>query len=229
LHLESTRIAAPRHRPGCGRREDVLVVHPEVVRARVNHYRATLRLNYGPVYRKLGLSAEQVNALEQVMATSYLENMEARAAALANGLAPSDQALAALSKSITAASGRRMAEIVGREKAAEFFAAIKNEPVRAKAVDPLAGSLYYTDAPLTLLQAEQLTRIVVSNTTDHVQSGLVYSPRTTNWDAVMAQAASVLTPTQLAALQALRELERSTKELADVSTRVARETKGKKG
>jgi len=219
----------PSTRPGEGSNEDVLVAHPEVVRARVNQYRATLRLNYGPIYRKLGLSTDQMNALEQVMATSYEENMEARAAALANGLSPSDPSLAALSKSITSASGRRMAEIVGRDKAAEFFAAIKSEPVRAKAVDPLAGSLYYTDAPLTLVQAEQLTRIVVANTSDHIQSGLVYSPRRTNWDAVMTQAATVLTPTQLSALQALRELERSNKELTDVSTRVLREAKAKKG
>ena len=207
--------------------EDVLSASPELLQLRTQWYRTSLGLKFGLIYRKLGLSPQQIAAVENVMTEQYQGNMEARSAAVAQGVSPSDTALVPLMKPIAAKTGKDLADILGADGSREFSAYIKAHTGRTAVVDPLAGNLYYTDAPLTLAQADRLTEIIAGNTGGLKQTGLVYSPAETKWDAVLIQAQSVLTAAQFATFRAMRETEALQKQMNDLSAALLRDAQAK--
>ena len=224
---KSTALASGPRAASALKPEDAVFASPEYVRLLTKWYASTLGLRYGPIYRRLGLSASQIAAVENVMAEQYQANMEARAAAVAQGISPSDTALAPLMKPIGLKMGEDLAEILGKDGAKEFFAEFKVADSRANVVSPLAGNLYYTDAPLTLAQGDRLTQIVAANTGGWKQSGLDYRPADTNWDVVFAQAQTILTPAQLATFRTMQEKDALQKQSAALGAALVRDAQRK--
>ena len=70
------------------------------------------------------------------------------------------------------------------------------------AVSALAGNAVLAGVPLTERQAEQLTEVVASTSGDY-QKGGVASAASIDWDAVDAQAPSILSATQLNVLKTM--------------------------
>lgn len=89
--------------------------------------------------------------------------------------------------------------------------------------DSLAGKLYYTDSPLSLAQADELVRIIKSNTQKSTAQGFVRDSVEPDWGAVVAQAGGVLSPKQLATLQALQEERRLALQSSALSQKLMQE------
>lgn len=200
---------------------EVLAVSPEYQQLALKIQRAGFPLTYGPLYRLLNLSPQQVTAFENLVADQSQNYMDMIAAARAQGVSATDQSLAALRKPVDSAFGKKLAALLGDDGAKQFSSYLKTVDARAT-VDTLAGNLYYTDTPLTLTQADQLTSIVAANTSSLKVNGVMVAQKETNWDAVMTQAQAVLAPPQLTTLQLLQEKARLLQQMSTLSAALLR-------
>ncbi len=115
--------------------------------------------------------------------------------------------------------GAKLKTALGAEGMKEFSAYVKTLDARTL-VDSLAGSLYYTEAPLSHAQADRLTALVAANTSTPPAVGLFGGRKTVNWPAVMTQADGLLSPVQKGTLEALNAKTRLDQEVSDVSGRL---------
>lgn len=186
--------------------------------AQIKLHRAGLALTYGPFYRSLNLSPAQVAEFEDAMSEYFRTNIETSVVAGEQGLAPSDPKLAALMKSPIDRLNTRLMSALGQRGIVQL--APYDQTVSAReTVNALAGHLYYTDVPLSVSQANQLTALVAANTGQLQAQGLTATPRQVNWTAVLEQAKGVLAPGQLSTLQALGEREQYQQQISELATR----------
>lgn len=68
----------------------------------------------------------------------------------------------------------------------------------------LAGALYFTDTPLTPEQSDRLARIIANKRSRARE----WQPQLHDWDAISAEAAGILSASQLEALGGLRAKDR---------------------
>lgn len=194
---------------------------PEYQQLALKVQRATFPLKYGPLYRSLNLSPQQITAFENLAVGQWQNYTDMIAAAHAQGVPATDPSLAALRQPVDSEFARNLVAVLGEDGAKQFFSYYRTVDARAT-VDTLAGNLYYTDTPLTLTQADQLTSIVAANTASLKINGVMAAPKETNWDAVMNQAQAVLAPAQLTTLQLLQEKARLQQQMSDLSTALLR-------
>ncbi len=211
----SNSSAAPGPRP-----TDQLNANPDYQLAQSNLHRANLRMDFGPLYQRLGLSPEAIVQLEDALVQQGVLMMEARVAAVAQGVSPSDPALTALGKPIIAETNQKIRQLLGPDGVQAYQDHTRVIRARAAIVDPLAGSLYYTNAPLTATQADQLVRVIGASTTNYGMSGLTSTGNETEWSKVFSEAQSFLLPAQIEKLHALRNRATAVKELQEVGAKV---------
>jgi len=198
---------------------DVMAANPEFQQISLRLYRSTLPLTYGPFYRRLGLSAEQINTLEDLMVEQYQISMDTMAAARAQGMSVTDAHLRQLTNEANRIVSDKMRSLLGAESYQQFLAYRQMTNARAS-VDTVAAGLYYTEAPLTLAQADRLVEIVDAQTEKRPPTGLVGSPGRTNWESVIAQSQDFLSDPQLAVLRALAEKSEAQQEYSDLASRL---------
>jgi RNA polymerase sigma factor (sigma-70 family) len=202
---------------GSDNRPGLLASNPAYQKLALKYYAANLGLSLGPIFRKLGLSAAQISAVERVLTDQYQERLDMMAAANSQGIALSDPSLGTMRKQATEIVTEKLNAILGPNGDEQLSQFARTVDARASTVDPLASSLYYADSPLTAGQADQLMQIVAANTGGFKVTGLATTSPETNWDAVLTQAQQVLTPPQIATFQALREKAQLQKQLGDLS------------
>ena len=182
-----------------------------------SQYLASERLNlearYGPLLGQLGLSPEQASRFKDLLAVHAQELLEIRLAALPGGTAEpkADAAsLDAAEKRLRAAESDLLGD-AGYRQLQQYERLL---PVRYE-VDTLAGSLALTDAPLGSGQADQLLQIIANASEAYQKGGRADTPMPGNgeqltplmlahasitenidWNAVLAQARTVLSPVQ---------------------------------
>jgi RNA polymerase sigma factor (sigma-70 family) len=172
--------------------------HPDVKRA-VNEYaRARIDFRFAELYSKLGLTAAQVEQFRELMSAGFGMG--------ASG--PKGESMSLTSGDWEAIPGRnaKLREMLGPQgmKAFEEYA-LWVEPARNFAAQ-IAGALWYTDAPLTPGQADQLAAIMNENRKVPAR-GLGGIDRF-DWDAISAKAATILSGPQLAAVEGQRARDR---------------------
>lgn len=200
-HGDGSTAAPPAARPS--ERSSVsqmLMRNPAFRNAELQRQRANFGLKYGPLYRSLRLSPEQIGEFEDAMYEWFQTNMETSALAAEQGLRDTDPKLAGLVKPALDNLTARLRLAIGEEGLKQLGPYEQTNDAR-ETVSLLAGNLYYTDVPLSLAQAEQLTRIVAANTAAMKVSGIIGTPRELNWDAILTQAQGALAPAQLATLR----------------------------
>jgi len=164
---------------------------------------AAIDATYAALYRKLGLSPAQQ---EQFKALK-LDNMESSSALF--------KAAAAKSPSHDRSTMQTMAEVINDQGAVELQASMRGAfgdgtaqaiehyqstlPARNVA-NQLASALFYSENPLTVMQAEQLVEIVADAA--RAPQGKV-DLSAMNSEGMLAQAQSVLSEAQFAALRQL--------------------------
>jgi len=152
-----------------------LLQDPAYREALTSYAKANLGAYARPIFKALNLSPEQIDTFESI------------AAEWANpSLRPDNVTQADLTK--------QFQDLLGAE-GYEQMVAINDTQYMRPFASALAGNLYYTDAPLTSQQADQLSQALAS-------TALGSGPTTTvNWQAAMPLAQTILTPTQYAAFQ----------------------------
>ena len=202
---------------------EILSSSPEYQQLAMKINRAEFPFKFGPLYRLLNLSPSQIGEFENILLEQSQSYMDMMAAARAQGMLASDPSLTALRKSVDDTFGKKMVALLGGDGAKQFFAFYNTAEARTT-VDALAGNLYYTEAPLTLVQADKLALIISANTSSAKMDGLVAAKKETNWNTVLAQAQNVLTGSQFATFQAQREREGLKQQMSDLAGAILRDS-----
>lgn len=179
------------------RGRELLAAHPELRDELVAYQRLMFAEDYGPLYRALELTPEQIALFEEVLR---------QRSSFSFGIG--DNTLA-FSFAVEGADSRalegRLRSSFGPEKYAQYQDFVRSASVRRQTTR-LASALYHTDSPLSPAQAEQVTRILTANRIGRDAGGTAIAGAI-NWEQTMRQAQDVLTARQLQALQGLRTMD----------------------
>jgi RNA polymerase sigma factor (sigma-70 family) len=179
--------------------------HPELQRLALEMQRANLGIQFGPLYRKLGLSPQQVAAVETQMVEGMQNAIDIVAAASAKGVSPMDPAIASLGREAKTNADNALRGLLGDAAFQEFNEYQRTFRAR-ELISPVIASMVYSETPLTPAQVDRLTEVVAHNSAGYQKGGgATGNAREVNWDAVVDQAGRFLAPDQLHLLQAERD------------------------
>jgi RNA polymerase sigma factor (sigma-70 family) len=172
--------------------------HPEVKGA-VNAYaRARVDFRFSELYRKLGLTAAQIEEFRELMSAGFGMG--------ASGAKGESMSLTSGDWSSIPGRNARLKAMLGTQGMQVFQEyAVWTEPARQVAAQ-VAGALWHTDTPLAPGQADQLAAIMNDSRAANV-SGRGPIDRF-DWDAIATKAATILSAPQLAALEDQRARDR---------------------
>jgi len=183
---------------------DILASSPEYQRMAQRQYLKSLPLEFGLLYRKLGLSREKIDRLEPLMAEAQQLMWDTMSAARSSGLSTGDSSLAKLNVPDAQEVYGRIRELLGESGFNEYMEYTRSAQAR-QTVSLLAGNLYYTEQPLTAGQAEVVIKLIKANSSSGRSSGMVSEGPQVDWENVYAQSQGVLLPQQIATLRAQQE------------------------
>jgi len=215
---QAAQVAAARQAiPTDKTTTDILMASPEYLALYSQYFRNSLRFSFGPLYRRLGFSPEQISEFEAALVEQKEAIGDVFNATRSQGLAYNDPVLAKLIAPAQQDAEEKLKTVLGEAGEIEFKAYKKTFNARPS-VDALAAALYYTEAPLTAGQADQMVQLVAAN----IGKGSVAATGATNyapidWDKVTMQARTFLTTTQFEALQAVADKQRLGTKLSELS------------
>ena len=176
--------------------------HPEYQRLTREVGRRDLVRQYGPLYRDLQFTPERIAAFERIMAEYDWMRTDVESAARVEGVTDTDPAIAKLLTGVEQQRDAALRELLGPEQHHQLELFRYAEGVRCEVTNWMAGALYQTAAPLTRAQANALTEITVRHTTASSENHA--DVQAIQWDAVLAEARSILAPTQMSFLESMR-------------------------
>lgn len=198
---------------------DVLYANSEYVQLEMEKVALGLGLRYGPLYRQLGLTDGQIKAFESLMLENQQSTIDLFAAARASGVSVNDPSLKKVSDPTIVETQKKLEALLGPTGFAAFMAFSTAPASNARTtVDSLASKLYATANPISPEQAQLLIGVIVANTPNSTGTGFIRETAQPNWPKIYSQAKSILSPQQLAALEATNrsmELARLQSKLAD--------------
>jgi hypothetical protein len=156
--------------------------------------RARFETTYGPLLKKLQLSAEQVAKLRDAHVRSEEQKADIAAIAREQKLTRDDPVLAKLNRDVLDELRAVQMDVLGSDGHAVLQGYEHALPARA-IVERFAGAMAIADKPITAGQAERLTEIVAQASGGGGGGRINLSG--TNWSHVDEAAASVLTAEQL--------------------------------
>jgi hypothetical protein len=163
----------------------------------------SLDRHYQPLFARLGLSPEEIQRMETILNSRLSESVAA---------GPVSSSTIGAQDEISRRAEADIASFLGPSRYAEYQNYNRSGPARDLAAK-LAASVYFTAAPLTPEQGNQLTSLIASTSAEFVAGGQVRM-NTVNWDAVVSGAQGIMGPDQLAALQSLR-IQQQTEQMID--------------
>lgn len=178
---------------------ETLMEDPRLQTMFLTSQRASLATRYGPLFRQLMLTPEQRTRFEEIMIRRTAHEMDLRAAAQAQGLAPNSPALAALRQEAQDEAVAAQLQLLGPAGLEQWRQYDRADGVRAT-VQSLAGAAVLEAMPLTAQQAEQLTQIL-ANASGKYRAGEKADPSDIDWSVVDRKAAAVLSEGQLKLFQ----------------------------
>jgi RNA polymerase sigma factor (sigma-70 family) len=205
---------------------------PDYARAYVEKYRAGLGLRFGPLYRALNLSPEQIAKFESTLTEGQQGAIDVWAEAIKQGLpiggnSASSTSVARLTSGPLGTMENGLKELLG-EAGYENFKQFEKARGNRELIASLAGGLYSSEAPLTVVQGESLAATMASNTktekipmADDGKKQMYRILEVTDWAGVQKQAQAFLSAPQLAALKALSDQKQLDQEMAKITSAVA--------
>jgi RNA polymerase sigma factor (sigma-70 family) len=205
---------------------DILYANPEYMQLQMKQIALGLPLQYGLLYRTLQLSPEAITQFEALVLERQQALYDTFAAARSQGVSIDDPILRQMRDPVQGEIDGKLQALLGTAgyQAYRTYAEAGRGNART-AAGSLAGSLYYTDAPLTAAQASQLVEIIAANTPKaSPATNKVMSPMPPpDWAAVYTLASQILTPAQLATLQATNERNAIGRQMTDLSDKLLQE------
>ena len=174
---------------GRSRPEWLELLHKDpVVQARFLAYQKSgLIMEYGPLFREMHLSPEQVAKCEAIVIQRREAEMDLAAVIQDQGLTSSDPAAQKMYSQIRTDYQSSLTDLLGEAGSKQFSSYEEAIPARS-AVAGLAGAATMAGIPLSSDQFQQLTAVAM-------QTRL--GPTGPDWNTVETQAGSILTPNQL--------------------------------
>jgi RNA polymerase sigma factor (sigma-70 family) len=154
-------------------------------------------VNYGPLFRKLNLSPTQVADFKTLLAENIRWHLDLREVVRSQALAPDDPDVKSVNAQTDADLAARVTTSFGDATYQAFAHFNETAPMREVA-GHLASSLAASATPLRAEQVEPLVEILNNNRTPEGRAS--GDPHALDLEAVVAQAQSLLSPPQLAAL-----------------------------
>ena len=154
--------------------------------------------NYDPLFKKLSLTAAQVDQFTAILSANLSRRADLREFARGEGQ-PTDPDVRALDAQADADLAGQIRTSFG-EATLEAFQHFNDAGSMRELTSRLTGALAASATPLSPAQADQMVEILANNnrTPDGRASN---DPRTLNLEAALVQAQAVLSPPQLAALR----------------------------
>lgn len=188
--------------------------NPEYARLQLEQFRATLSGKYGPLYRALHLTKEQIEAFETIQVECQQEVIDIWAAAESQGIASAGDSsartsVARMTSKPLALRNEKLHALLGEENMKQYtdYDSPKGQAAQS-VVTSLAGDLYTTATPLSETQGDRLRQTIVDHT------AIVKEPMTsdggstvyrlvskTDWEAVNAKAGEFLSEEQRVVLK----------------------------
>lgn len=190
---------------------------PNFQQAFVDGHRRGLGFRFGPLYRNLNLSSEQVAQFERRLAESFQDELDFGAAMRTKGVAPNDPAILTLAAQEKARLEADLRAILGEAGLRDYQTYERSYGAR-ETVTSLLGNLVHAGAPLTSPQLNQLTQLVAEHSASYQKGGRVPNrAQDVRWDAVLAQAPEFLSPPQVEALHAMAEQARGIQRVQELT------------
>lgn len=183
--------------------------NPEMQRSLAARQRSTLNARYGPLFKNLHLDAATLTQFKDLLVEKQMVSSDVLSVVAKQGLNPlqNRQEVSQLLVKAQSDIDGKIKTLLGDEGYGQFQNYQRTQPQRA-VVTQLEQNLSYTDAPLTAAQSEQLVQILAStaNTGARSQTTPVPTRATARIsDEMIDRAGAVLSPTQLQALEDIRQ------------------------
>ena len=179
-------------------------------------------MRYGQLYRELQLTPEQIARFEKIQTELKQAQADVWTLAASQGLPTTGPDVARLTMEPYAQARKNLETLLGGTGIGKFDKYEAGNATR-ELVASLAGSVYYSDTPLTADQGSALATLIAANTETRKTAmkdegaNTIYTMRKeTNWNSVTAQAGGLLAPSQLIALKQLAEQKRLNTELQKI-------------
>jgi len=203
---------------------NVLYASPEYLDLKLKSAAAATRLQYGPLYRKLGLSEVQIHEFEGLLLERQQALFDTFTAAIKSGVSVDDPTLGQLRDPGQAVITDKLRALLGPSGYPEYLAAASATTATARlTVEGLASSLYYTAEPLTAEQGQRLTQLIADHMPKPSGKGMVQSLPAPDWPAIYAQAREFLKEPQVNTLRMRVEQTELDLQLALLSDRLLQE------
>jgi hypothetical protein len=198
---------APRNGGGAAAmsnpRTRLIATNPTLLDLYLKSFRGMLSMRYGPYYQQAGLSADQIAKFEDLLTRHEEDNMDLIATAVSQGLSASDPSIASVRRQQNRQFQADQTALLGDSDSQQLQQFNREQAALAQ----VKGAAYYalSTAPFTSAQVGQVTQIL-ANSSPNFQLGGDAAPPSIDWDSAMSQAATVLSPAQLTALNAQAQL-----------------------
>lgn len=180
----------------------VLAAHPELQRDFEHAFAADKARDYGPLYRKLHLTQDQIDRLDLLLAKDFENSLDVDATAQAQGLARNDPSIAQMRKAQAADLQSQQQAILGPENYRALQVYDAEAPLRTRIGDASSLAVMSGNA-MNGDQMQQLAELLAQTSPGFQKNPTArIDPDTVDWDAVLSQAQGFLTPAQLAYLHA---------------------------
>lgn len=198
LHAQQSPPSAPKSSTGSGSsasRLQPMQDNPALQNLESAARRAQLMITYGPFYRSLGLSAQQIEQFETALVRRDEQYTDLFAAAQTQGTSVKDPAYQKLSKQVGSDYQAAVRELFGKT-GAQYLGDYERLDIVREIVSGMAGATAMAGMTLDAQQAERLTR-TLANASHSYQSGGFAAPASIDWAAVHEQARAFLSDSQL--------------------------------
>jgi hypothetical protein len=185
----------PAPNPAAPHPSEAIARDPKLQVMQLAAERARFETTYGPLLKKLRLTADQITKLRGAHVRAEEQKGDIAAIARQQSLKPDDRVLVKLSREANSDLRAVQMDVLGSENFGALQEYLQTLPARA-IVERFAGAMAIADKPMTADQAERLTEIV-ANASGPLANGRTDSSAT-DWSVVDERAASVLSPEQLA-------------------------------
>jgi len=199
-----------------------LAFSPEMQQLRFQHFKESLGLRFGPLYRDFQFSPEQIAAFEEVMAERFWSISGLTATRLNQSMGDVD--FAELQSQMLGPLDRKLQSVLGDAAYQQYQQSEGTGSVRGL-VGTIAGSIAQSSESPTASQLRQMAEVLAANTwmpgSDHagplgggwIEAEVVgdYAPKRTAewkdvaWDDAMQRLRTILSPGQVSVVEKLRE------------------------
>jgi len=181
--------------------------NPEYLKLQLKIAELGLGLQYGAMYRRLGWSQEKIAEFERLQLKQQHDLFTVMGAATLAGTTMDDPAVqTSFSDPSFQETHAKLEALFGRDLPVYKEYSEVNRAMARSTVTNLAGNLYTAGEPLTMAQAESLSRLIGSKTPrETVKTSGMVTAAPTDWGAVYTDAAAFLSPDQVSALRAVTE------------------------